>query len=173
MRAKIIRQTGNDTALSSSKSFQSGSCYFLRRFRPVSEFFLPCNDMKLGFRRTGAESANPDSVRLHFLGETLGKEQIKGFRRGIGGNVGNRLKRSRRGEDQDIAATPRNHRLQEKMSQMNHRGAVHLNHVEQPLPLYSVEFAIFAKARVVDKQIDFNSFIPRESKYLFRGGWIH
>src|SRR5205823_11474451 len=101
MRAKIIRQTGNDTALSSSKSFQSGSCYFLRRFRPVSEFFLPCNDMKLGFRRTGAESANPDSVRLHFLGETLGKEQIKGFRRGIGGNVGNRLKRSRRGEDQD------------------------------------------------------------------------
>src|SRR5215469_1597963 len=73
VRAKIIREPGDDIAFPVGQSPQPGSRDLLRALRTVNKFLLPCDGVKLGFRRAGAEGANADAVRLHFFGQPLGK----------------------------------------------------------------------------------------------------
>src|SRR2546429_9852933 len=49
------------------------------------------------------------------------------------------------------------------MGEMNHCSAIYLNHLEEALLINEWEFAEFAEAGIVDKQVDFNSFFSRES----------
>ena len=73
VRAQIIREPGDDVALSGGESPQPGSRDLFRALRSANEFLLPRDGMKLGFRRAGAKGANADAVRLHFLRQPLGK----------------------------------------------------------------------------------------------------
>ncbi len=50
-------------------------------------FFLPGYGMKFGFGRAGAQGANADAVRLHFLRKAFGEEQVKGFCGRVDGNI--------------------------------------------------------------------------------------
>ena len=97
MCAEIIAQPGDDVALPSRQRLQPGPRHLVRRLLIVrGELLLIRNRMKLRFRRSRAQRTNANPVRLHFFRQTLRKEKIKRFRRSISGNVGHRLKRSRR-----------------------------------------------------------------------------
>lgn len=54
MSAEVIAKAGDDITLSRGKSRKPSASYFLRRLGSVYEFVLPCDYMKLGFRRAGA-----------------------------------------------------------------------------------------------------------------------
>jgi len=73
VRAQIIPEPGDDVAFSGGESPQPGSRDLLRGLRSMNKFLLPRDGMKLGLGRAGAKCANADAVRLHFLGQPLGK----------------------------------------------------------------------------------------------------
>lgn len=126
--------------------------------------------MKFGVSSARAQRANADAVGLQFFREPFRKQQVESLRCRVCGNVGNGLERSGGGEDEDITVASRDHPLQEKMRQMNDRGAIHLYHIEQTLFCNRMEFAVFAEACVVDEQINVNSLVAREGENLFRSG---
>lgn len=73
--AKVISQTGNDIAFSGGECRKTGSGDFLCRFLSAScARRVPGDFVKLGRSRARTQGADPNSVRLHFLGEPLCKE---------------------------------------------------------------------------------------------------
>ena len=117
---------------------------------------------KFRFRWAGAQRAHANSVTLRFFGDRFGEEKIKGFRRGVRGDVGHRLERRSRGNDQNIAAAPLNHGWQVQMREVHHGEAVHFHHVQLGRGIAGVEFAICAEAGVVDEKVDLDSARLRE-----------
>ena len=55
---------------------------------------------------------------------------------------------------------------------MHDRVAIHLHHVERALFFNRGEFAVLTETGIVDQQIDFDAFLFRERKNLFRGARI-
>ena len=51
---------------------------------------------------------------------------------------------------------------------MNHGAAIYLHHVREPARLDRVKFAVRAKSGIIDQQLDFDSLLFCELKYLFR-----
>ena len=129
---------------------------------------LPRNLKKLRLRGTGTERANADAVLPHLFREALGKMQIKRLSRGIGRDVGHRLKRGRGGHDQDVPAAARNHAGQVEMRHVHDRRHIDLRHFDEPVEARLVEFAIGAKAGVVHKQVDRDVLFFGERKNLLR-----
>src|SRR5207253_8688434 len=61
------------------------------------------------------------------------------------------------------------HLRQIQPGQMDYCVAIHLHHVEQSLLVNRMEFAVLAKASIVDQQLDLNSFLLGEGENIFRG----
>src|SRR6266481_9905312 len=100
MRTQIVARAGNYIALASSQRLQSDPRDFLRCFsilRRGNQTRLAGYFVKLRVRGTWAQRANADAVGSNLFGESFGKQQIKCFRGGVGGNKRHRLKGRSRG----------------------------------------------------------------------------
>src|SRR6266403_2817171 len=149
--AEIISEAGDNIALAGSEGSQSGVCHFFGGFGIALEFFLTRNGVEFGFGRAWAKSTDADSVGFHLFGKAFGEEQIEGFRGGVSRDIRNGLEGSGGSENKDIAAAARNHFRQVQTGQVDHRMAVHLDHVEQTLFFNRGKFAVLAETGVVDQ----------------------
>ena len=142
---------------------------FLRRFRRAPRVVaLPGNLKKFRLRGTGTQRANADAVLPHFFRQSFGKLQIETLRRRVRRDVGHRLKRRRRGHDQDVPAAARDHAGQVKMRHVHHRRHIDLRHFDEPVEPRLVKFAVGAKAGVVHEQINRDILFFGELKNLLR-----
>src|ERR1700676_4013333 len=73
--AEIVAEAGNDVAFAGGESLESVVGDFFGGFGAAFEFFLARDSVKFGFGGAGAESADADSVGLHFFGEALSEER--------------------------------------------------------------------------------------------------
>jgi len=163
MSSKIVAKARNYVTLARCQSLQTRAGHFLGRFLMMArELLLPGHDVKFRLRRAGAERADANAVRLHFLGEPFGKKKIEGFCGGIGRNVRNGLEGGSGGEDQDVSTAPGHHVWKKKTCKMNDGRAIDLHHIEKALRVDLGEFTVLSEAGVVDKEFDGKAFLLRE-----------
>src|SRR5262249_35251797 len=107
-----------------------------------------------------------NALRLHFLGQTFGKQQIEALGGGISRNERYSLERSSRSDNQDVPGPALNHLRKKKMRQMNDGRAVDLNHSEKPFLIHRCEWTIRTKTGVVDEHINGKAPLASEIENL-------
>ena len=157
LRAKIISQPRDHVTFAGRQGFQPGARYFLRGFRFTHEFFLACHHMKFRLRRSWTKRANANAVRFHFFCQAFREQQVKCFRRRIGGNIWNGLKGCGGSQNQNVAL--RRATISGRNSRVKCTTAEQLTcTMSSRRPQFNgVQFAIRAKTGIVDEQFNGNS----------------
>ena len=173
--AEFVAGAGDHAAFARGESGEAGAGDFFGGFAVLggeAQVILSGDFVEFRFCRPGAERADADAMGAHFLGEAFGEEQIESFGGGVNGDVGNGLKGCGGGEDEDIAALAREHLGKVEARQVHDGAAIYLDHIEQALGIDARNFAVLAKACVVDEQMDGERALLGEGEDLLRGVWL-
>src|SRR4029077_18557835 len=160
LRAQIVAESRNYMAFAGGQSLQAGPGNLLRGLLVLAgELLLAGDGVEFRFGGTGTKGTDTNAVRSHLFGKSFRKQEVEGFRSGVGGDVRNSLESSGGGEDQDISATAGNHVREIQPREMNHRRAIHLHHIEKALRRNLREFAVLPEAGIVDEQINVQTLL--------------
>jgi hypothetical protein len=170
MGAQVVADPGDHVALPGGQSLQAGSGHFFRGLLILAdEALLASYFVKFGNCRARAQRADANTVWFQFFRESLGKQQIEGFGCSIGGHVGDGLKGGRRSNDQHVTTAAFDHAGNVEARQVNHSATIYLHHFQLPPHVGCGEFAVAAKAGVIDEHVDLDACLARELKNIFGG----